>query len=516
MLRAGDRVGDKYTILRLIGDGGMGTVYEAQHERLGTRVALKFLHEDIAERPGLSERFLQEAKVAATIVSPHVVRVTDMDTVPGGPPYLVMEFVTGESLDHLLERETKLPPERAVAFALQIASGLEAAHAIGAVHRDLKPGNVLVTQAAEGPRLMLIDFGIAKVRDGSGGKGLTRTGVVLGTPEYMPPEQLFAASDVDARADVYALGVMLFEMLSGHRPAEGDSAEAIVGKVLAGDVRALSSLEPALPPALVDVVQRATAGDRDARFPSVAAMRGALEAAMRGDGRPPITVSDPPPERPPPAKGSTELGEPPRESLTPQRGSTELGAPIPAYGRASLPAAPPTRARKRSPAVVVVLLLLLGVLIVALVVVALGRRGPREIPPLPTAEAPPEPAPTSTETAAAPPTAVPATPPTATPATPAPRPTPTATSTPTPTPPTPTTTPTPTPAPDAGVLPIPLPFPIPSTLPPFPLPFPLPRTPDAGAPAPAPTTPASTPTPTTTSTAPKKPGIGRRGAESGQ
>jgi eukaryotic-like serine/threonine-protein kinase len=507
MLRAGDRVDDKYTILRLIGDGGMGTVYEARHERLGTSVALKFLHEDIAERPGLSERFLQEAKVAATIVSPHVVRVTDVETTPGGPPYLVMDFVTGESLEHLLEREKKLTPERAVAFALQIASGLEAAHAIGAVHRDLKPGNVLVTPAAEGPRLMLIDFGIAKVRDGSGGRGITRTGVVLGTAEYMPPEQLFAANDVDARADVYALGVILFELLSGRRPAEGDSAEEIVGKVLAGDVLSLATLEPSLPAALVEVVRRATAGDRDARFPSVAALRGALEGALRRESRPPTTLSDAPPERPSLAtRGATELGEPPLESLTPQRGSTALGEPMPTYGRASLPAAPPPPKAKRSPMVLVVLLLLLAGLGVALAVVALERRKPPEPPPLPTAEAPPtttgpDPAPTTPTT----PT-VPTTSPTAT------APTPTAT-TPTPTPqPTSPTSPTV----DAGVLPIPLPFPFPSTLPPLPaLPFPFPGVPapDAGAPIPTPTpTPSTTPT---TKSPPQKPGIGRRDAGSG-
>jgi serine/threonine protein kinase len=506
MLKAGDRVNDKYTIVRLIGDGGMGTVYEAQHERLGTRVALKFLHDDIAERPGLTERFLQEGKLAATILSPHVVRVTDTDTLPGGPPYLVMDFVVGESLEHLLEREKKLPPERAIAFALQIASGLEAAHAIGAVHRDLKPGNVLVTQAADGPRLMLIDFGIAKVRDGSGGRGLTRTGVVLGTAEYMPPEQLFTASDVDARADVYALGVMLFEMLSGHRPAEGESAEAIVGKVLAGDVLSLSTLEPSLPPALVEVVRRATAGDRDARFPSVLSLKAALEAAMRHESRPPTTLSDAPPERlSRTTKGATEAGEPPRESLTPQRGSTELGAPIPTYGRASLPSAPLPPRRKRSPAVLVVLLLLLAGLGAALAVVALRPQGARTPPPLPTAEPPP----TGAFTPEAPTTPTPLPTPTPTPTNP--RPTPPAT-TPPATPTTPPATTPPAKEPDAGVLPIPLPFPIPSTLPPFPalpFPFPAPLPVDAGAPTP-------TPTPTPKPTAPAKPGIGRRDAGSGK
>src|SRR6185295_11284776 len=247
MLKAGDLVGGKYRIVRLIGDGGMGSVYEARHEGLRTAVALKFLHEDLAGRPNLAERFLQEARVAATIQSPHVARVTDVDVGPSGQPYLVMELLSGESLQGRLDRERKLAPGVAVDFALQIASGLEAAHAIGVVHRDLKPDNVFVTPGSGGPLLKLIDFGIAKLYESQ--RGLTRAGVVMGTPEYMPPEQLYAANEVDGRADVYALGVMLFEMLSGRRPADGDDAQEIVSKVLAGNVLSLATLEPSLSPA---------------------------------------------------------------------------------------------------------------------------------------------------------------------------------------------------------------------------------------------------------------------------
>ena len=248
MPQAGDLIAGKYRIVRLIGDGGMGSVYEARHQGLGTAVALKFLHEDLAGRPGLAERFLREARVAATIQSPHVAHVTDVDVGPLGLPYLVMELLGGESLQQKLDRERKLEAAVAIDFALQIASGLEAAHAVGVVHRDLKPDNVFVTPSAGGSLLKLIDFGIAKLAAGQEQRGLTRAGVVMGTAEYMPPEQLYAPSDVDGRADVYALGVILFEMLSGRRPADGDDAQAIVGKVMAGDVLSYAEPPQAIPP----------------------------------------------------------------------------------------------------------------------------------------------------------------------------------------------------------------------------------------------------------------------------
>jgi len=273
----GDVIGGKYRIVRLIGDGGMGTVYEAHHEFLDTNVALKFLHSELAKRAGLGSRFLQEARVSARIHSPHVTHVTDVDQTADGSPYLVMELLHGESLQSTLDRRTKLPVEQAIDFALQILSGLESAHAIGVVHRDLKPDNVFVVPATGGPLLKLIDFGIAKLRASTEyQKGLTRAGVIMGTPEYMAPEQLFAAESVDLRADLYSLGVILFEMLSGKRPADGDDVEAIVAQVVAGNVRKLATLEPSLSPGLVAVVERATLPDREARFSSAHEMRLAL------------------------------------------------------------------------------------------------------------------------------------------------------------------------------------------------------------------------------------------------
>jgi serine/threonine-protein kinase len=273
----GDIIGGKYRIVRMIGDGGMGAVYEARHQILGTSVALKFLHADLAKRPGLSSRFLQEARVSASIQSPHVTKVTDVDQTPDGAPFLVMELLTGEALQQLLDRSHKLPKDQAIDFTLQVLSGLEAAHALGVVHRDLKPDNVFITPSPGGPVCKLLDFGIAKLRQSNEyTKGLTRPGALMGTPEYMSPEQLYSADRVDHRADLYSLGVMLFEMLSGERPAQGEDAAAIVGNVMAGKVRRLDELMPSLPKELVDVAHRAIDPDKGRRFQSAVEMRVAL------------------------------------------------------------------------------------------------------------------------------------------------------------------------------------------------------------------------------------------------
>jgi eukaryotic-like serine/threonine-protein kinase len=383
----GELVSGKYRIVRLIGDGGMGSVYEARHEGLGTSVALKFLHEDLAERPGLTERFLREAKVAATIQSPHVARVTDVDRGADGTPYLVMELLSGESLQHLLDRELKLRPAVALDFALQIAAGLEAAHALGIVHRDLKPDNVFVTPSSGGPLLKLIDFGIAKLLTGPEGRGLTRTGVVLGTAEYMPPEQLYAASDVDGRTDVYALGVMLFEMLSGRRPADGEDAQEIVGKVLSGETLSLATLEPTLPPALIELVVRALAPDRAARIASASELRRLLvpfanepspAGAVAARATPLAPVAEAAPKtlsadgRDAFAKGSTEAAPPLAVRASP--------SPLPWRPSAPTPAHPPAR-RKGSGGLVAFALLLTGGVGAAAFFIWSEQRSPLPPPP---------------------------------------------------------------------------------------------------------------------------------------
>jgi serine/threonine-protein kinase len=276
MLQPGQVVGTKYRIVRLIGEGGMGSVYEAQHEVLGHRVALKFLHPEIASQPSLEQRFLQEARLSATINNPHIVRVTDVDTSPDGA-YLVMDLLQGEPLQELIDREERLGTERAIAFALQILDGLNAAHALGVVHRDLKPDNVFVTPGANGPLLKLLDFGIAKIRATEEYQmTLTRPGAVMGTPEYMAPEQAYSADLVDQRSDIYAVGVMLFEMLSGQRPADGETPQEIAEKAIKGQVRKLDQLCPHLPKPLIAVVQRAIEPQPDDRWGSALELKRAL------------------------------------------------------------------------------------------------------------------------------------------------------------------------------------------------------------------------------------------------
>ncbi len=282
MLGIGSVVNGKYRLARLLGDGGMGSVYEAQHAGLGTRVAIKVLHPDLARRTGLVERFLQEARVAAQIRNPHVVQVTDVDRTADGQAYIVMELLEGEPLSSVLERQPKLPIPTACEYALQVLSALEAAHALGVIHRDLKPENVFVTFAGGRPVLKLIDFGIAKARRQSPDqKNLTVAGVVMGTAEYMSPEQARSADKVDARADVYAAGVILYEMIAGSRPVYGEDAHVIALKVERGEVVPLVQSAPNVPRDIAGLVHRAMAARPELRFASATEMRLALEKAGR-------------------------------------------------------------------------------------------------------------------------------------------------------------------------------------------------------------------------------------------
>ncbi len=304
----GSLVNGKYRIVRLIGEGGMGAVFEARHEHLGSPVALKFLHPELAERPGLVARFLQEARVSAAIRSPYVTQVIDVDQTQDGAAYLVMELLEGESLEQRLSRGSPLPLREALEIGVQILSALEAAHAHGVVHRDLKPDNVWLSPSPTGPHVKLLDFGIAKLKVSMSSeyRGVnTRPGSMMGTPAYMAPEQAISADQVDARADIYSFGVILYEMLSGKRPVDADDPATILEKLVRGEIHPLASRNPSLPPALCALVDRLVAPNPDERPASASYVRAELSRFVRtteyGDGPRPSAV---PPTVPPIDQGT--------------------------------------------------------------------------------------------------------------------------------------------------------------------------------------------------------------------
>jgi len=345
----GSVVNGKYRLVRLLGDGGMGSVYEAQHAVLGTRVAIKVLHPELARRTGLVERFLQEARVAAQIRSPHVVQVTDIDRTPDGHAYIVMELLEGEPLSGVLDRQRRLPVMTASEYTLQILQALEAAHALGVIHRDLKPENVFVTFAGGRAVLKLIDFGIAKARrTDPQQRNLTVAGVVMGTAEYMAPEQARSADRVDARADLYAVGVMLYEMIAGMRPVTGEEARVIAHKVERGEIVPLLQAAPDTPRELAGLVHHAMAARPELRFANATEMRLALEKAMSGSRpatAPPGAVAPhtTPPVGPAPVAGGPELT--PTGTLKNLNAQQLLGAAHPATAaQAAAPQAHPATA----------------------------------------------------------------------------------------------------------------------------------------------------------------------------
>jgi eukaryotic-like serine/threonine-protein kinase len=285
--QVGNIINNKYRLLRLIGDGGMGSVFEARHEVLGTTVALKFLHPELTKRPGLVQRFLQEARVSAQIQSPHVVRVTDVDQTTTGLAFIVLEYIEGKTLQALYEElyqaGLQLSYQDALTYGVQMIEGVTAAHREGIVHRDLKPDNVMITKGARGePLIKLLDFGIAKLRfTGQLEPALTRPGVIMGTPEYMAPEQAYSADAVDSRADIFSLGVMIFEMLAGRRPVGGDEPRQIASAYLSGQVAHLTELFPECSPELADVVHRAMAPFARDRYAVVDEFREAIDPFWR-------------------------------------------------------------------------------------------------------------------------------------------------------------------------------------------------------------------------------------------
>ena len=273
----GDVLAGKFRIERVLGQGAMGVVVAATHIQLDERVALKFLLPEALANTDAVARFAREARAAVKIKSEHVVRVSDVGTLESGSPYMVMEYLQGQDLsDWMRDRGTLSVPD-AVEFLLQACEALAEAHAIGIVHRDLKPANLFVTTRRDGtPCIKVLDFGISKFTGAGGDLGMTKTSTIMGSPLYMSPEQLSSTRSVDARTDIWAIGVMLFELVSGRVPFEAETMPELCGKVLSEPPPSLRGLRQNMPEAIDAIVFRCLAKDRTQRYANVAELAEAL------------------------------------------------------------------------------------------------------------------------------------------------------------------------------------------------------------------------------------------------
>lgn len=269
-----------YRVVRTIGRGGMGEVYEVQHLRTKASLALKILLADSGLSRQAIDRFRREAEITSNLNHPNIVRVFDFDSLGEGRPFLVMELLEGRELTRLLRPRVPLPPSKVASVVKQIALGLSAAHERGIVHRDLKPSNVFMTTVPGSSRelVKLLDFGISKVRDGAGDP--TRTDTIMGTPHYMSPEQANGrAGEATGRTDQFALAAIAYEMLSGHRAFPGDEPVSVLYRVVHERPPKLRSRVPGLPRALEAVVNRGLAKHPDGRFPTIEAFAQAFVRA---------------------------------------------------------------------------------------------------------------------------------------------------------------------------------------------------------------------------------------------
>jgi eukaryotic-like serine/threonine-protein kinase len=283
-IKAGDVLDGKYRIEKQIGAGGMGAVYMATHAVIGRRAAIKTLHLECASDPQVVARFHREAQLAGSIGHDNICEVIDIGTLPNGAPYLVMPLLNGQALADLLENNAALSLERVADIGSQTLSALEAAHGAGIVHRDLKPDNIFVTKMGDRRDFVkLLDFGISKIIEQDEVTHLTMTGTVLGTPFYMAPEQAKGAKNLDHRVDIYAMGVILYEALTGRRPFEGDTYNEIMFRIIAEPFTLPTALNPSIPAAIEAVILKAMSREAGDRFPDASAMRAALEAAARGE-----------------------------------------------------------------------------------------------------------------------------------------------------------------------------------------------------------------------------------------
>jgi hypothetical protein len=384
-VREGDLLAGKYRVERVLGSGGMGIVVAARHVELDQLVAIKFVRDEALSNEQGVQRFLREARAAVKLKSEHVARVLDVGKLESGAPYMVMEYLEGSDLATVLAEQGPLPLGSACDWIMQACEAVAEAHAAGIVHRDLKPENLFLTRAVGGaPKVKVLDFGVSKAVKGPSGDllGLTRTRAMLGSPLYMSPEQMRSSRDVDSRADIWAMGVVLFQLLTARWPFEADSMPELCLKVVSDPPLSLATLRPDVPQGIVGVVERCLSKDPAKRYAQAAELASALEPfvppASRvfaerarlviADGAQRLARSDADA-----LPGSAEGSTPALSASSGERVATNTAATSAAWGAERREGAPAPRARRGRAAAIVIGVSSVGAAASVLLALALRR-----------------------------------------------------------------------------------------------------------------------------------------------
>jgi eukaryotic-like serine/threonine-protein kinase len=332
-LNVGDIIQEKYRIVRLIGEGGMGAVYEGENVLISRRVAIKVLHGSAAVNPDIVQRFQREAQAAGKIGNDHILEIIDLGKLADGDLFMVMEYLDGQNLADRIDQSGRLTPQQVYPLLRQLLEGLGAAHGAGIIHRDLKPENVFILKEKAGNKdfVKIIDFGISKFNamDGSN-MGMTATGAVMGTPYYMAPEVAKGVKGADLRSDIYAIGVIMYKAITGDEPFSAETFNELMFKIVLSDLVPARQLVPDLDPAFDSIISKAMAKDVVHRFASCHDMIQALDAWARTGKS--VTI-------PPPLNADPKV----LAGLAPSPAPVPAGTPQPYYPGQSSPGAPAFR-----------------------------------------------------------------------------------------------------------------------------------------------------------------------------
>jgi serine/threonine-protein kinase len=406
-VREGEVLNEKFRVDRVLGEGGMGVVVAATHLQLGEPVALKFLREEAMSDSDVVRRFAREARTAAKMRSEHIARVYDVGELPSGLPFIVMELLTGMDLAAHIRDSGALPIEEAVEYVLQTCEALAEAHAMGIIHRDLKPSNLFLTRRGDGSTVLkVLDFGVSKVMPHASGVNdlsLTQTAMVIGTPMYMSPEQMRGRKEIDARADIWSLGVILYEALTGELPFFGETLTDLCALIVTETPPSISDVRPDVPRTLELIVLRCLDKHPDARFADVGTLASALAAFGPADAAARAariarmlegvrTVSDvgrsrPPSGPPPRGDASTVRSGPPTSSQPNDARNVARAEQLGSIAGSSRPAsAAPRRRSIQTPVIGFVVIGAVALIVVAWISGLLRESGSSRVVSAPSAE----------------------------------------------------------------------------------------------------------------------------------